>query len=182
MSIDFNALTWMVLDPADMDQVRDIGRKYYPDLPEDVENFLPWLKYWPTMNLKLVHPSNPRKLYGYGLSHPYYLGMIPALNSKMEDWPVRPYSFGYNAIHMHDCCIVEEARGFCSSFGYIGHMEEKASALEPFVQLVAVHGSHKIWTRLGYEIVSDLSEASLERLATYGKDAVFMVKIVGPVS
>lgn len=58
-------------------------------------------------------------------------------------------------------------------------MEEHAGAFEPFVQLIAVHGSDRIWERLNYSRVEDLSEGAKEYLTTYGDSAVFMVKIVG---
>ena len=62
---------------------------------------------------------------GYGLSHPWKLGEIPALDAFLGHLPPRP-----DCIYVHDVAINSDMRGHASAGAYIDLIASQAKILK----------------------------------------------------
>ncbi|WP_371500441.1 GNAT family N-acetyltransferase [Kitasatospora sp. NBC_00374] len=107
---------------------------------------------------------------GYLLALPYPLFRCPDL-SLAEGGTVRENRKGSN-LHLHDLVIAERARGRGLARRMQRHLEETGwSARYRTLSLVAVHGSQRMWTLLGYRTRPEIGLP-----ASYGAEAVYMAK------
>ncbi|MEV7186422.1 GNAT family N-acetyltransferase [Kitasatospora sp. NPDC093102] len=112
-------------------------------------------------------------LGGYLLALPYPLFRCPDL-SLAEGGAVRRRE--ESNLHAHDLVIAERARGRGLAPRMMRHLDDTALAAGyRTVSLVAVRGSHVLWTPLGYR-----ARPEIELPASYGVDAVYMAKPVEP--
>ncbi len=73
-------------------------------------------------------------------------------------------------MHAHDLVIAEELRGRGLSHRMLRHLEDTARAAgHRTISLVAVRGSHVLWTPLGYR-----ARPEIDLPASYGPRAVYM--------
>ncbi|GAB7187325.1 GNAT family N-acetyltransferase [Kitasatospora sp. Ki12] len=80
-------------------------------------------------------------------------------------------------MHAHDLVIAEDLRGRGLSHRMLRHLEETArTAGYLSISLVAVRGSHVLWTPLGYR-----ARPEIELPASYGSRAVYMAMPLDPV-
>ncbi|MET8539283.1 GNAT family N-acetyltransferase [Kitasatospora sp. NPDC004799] len=80
-------------------------------------------------------------------------------------------------MHAHDLVISEELRGRGLSQRMLRHLEETARAAGyRTASLVAVRGSHVLWTPLGYR-----ARPEIELPESYGSRAVYMAMPLDPV-
>ncbi|MFE4513649.1 GNAT family N-acetyltransferase [Kitasatospora sp. NPDC056783] len=111
---------------------------------------------------------------GYLLALPYPLFACPDL-SRGEDRDgtgERPTN-----MHAHDVVIAEELRGRGLSHRLLRHLEETArTAGYRTASLVAVRGSHVLWTALGYR-----ARPEIDLPESYGTRAVYMAMPLDPV-
>jgi len=106
---------------------------------------------------------------GYILSHPWRLGSLPALNSRLGQLPADP-----DTLYIHDLALLPAARGT----GAAGQIVEQVIAHArqaglPCLSLVAVNGSIPFWTRLGFAVQERPELAS--KLRSYEAAAQWMV-------
>ncbi|MFE7590285.1 GNAT family N-acetyltransferase [Kitasatospora sp. NPDC057512] len=117
---------------------------------------------------------------GYLLALPYPLFRCPDLARSEDrdgaggggDAGGRPTN-----MHAHDLVVAEELRGRGLSLRMLRHLEETArTAGYRTVSLVAVRGSHVLWTRLGYR-----ARPEIDLPESYGTRAVYMAMPLDPV-
>ncbi|MFI2609145.1 GNAT family N-acetyltransferase [Kitasatospora sp. NPDC018619] len=119
----------------------------------------------------LEHPGG---LGGYLLALPYPLYRCPDL-SRSED-AAGPGERPTN-LHAHDLVISERLRGRGLSLRMLRHLEGTARAAGyRSVSLVAVRGSHVLWTPLGYR-----ARPEIDLPESYGTRAVYMAMPLDPV-
>ncbi|MFJ6385806.1 GNAT family N-acetyltransferase [Kitasatospora sp. NPDC092039] len=127
----------------------------------------------------LEHPGG---LGGYLLALPYPLFHCPDL-SRSEDADGHVGGAGGGAdgrptnMHAHDLVISEDLRGRGLSLRMLRHLEETARAAGyRTASLVAVRGSHVLWTPLGYR-----ARPEIDLPESYGTRAVYMAMPLDPV-
>ncbi|WP_316525530.1 GNAT family N-acetyltransferase [Kitasatospora brasiliensis] len=109
-------------------------------------------------------------LGGYLLALPYPLFRCPDL-SRSEDGGVHSTN-----MHAHDLVIAEELRGRGLSQRMLRHLEHTARAGGyRTASLVAVRGSHVLWTPLGYR-----ARPEIDLPESYGTRAVYMAMPLEP--
>ncbi|MFJ8624839.1 GNAT family N-acetyltransferase [Kitasatospora sp. NPDC093550] len=130
----------------------------------------------------LEHAGRPG---GYLLALPYPLSRCPDL-SRSEDGDASGGGAGAGGrdgegarpgnMHAHDLVISEALRGQGLSHRMLRHLEETARAAGyRTISLVAVRGSHVLWTPLGYR-----ARPEVELPASYGSRAVYMAMPLDP--
>jgi GNAT superfamily N-acetyltransferase len=107
---------------------------------------------------------------GYGLSHRWFLNSIPPLDQLLGSIPPSP-----ECLLIHDVAVLPHARGH----GAAGILMGLAAALArkrgiPCLALVSVYGTRALWTRLGFEVISDGSLT--DKLKSYGSTARYMIR------
>lgn len=106
---------------------------------------------------------------GYLLALPYPRFRCPDL-SLPEGGAVQDSN-----LHAHDLVVAERARGRGLALRMLRHLEEVGRAAgHRTLSLVAVRGSHVLWTPLGYRVRPEVGLP-----ASYGAEAVYMTKPVG---
>ncbi|MFJ6619360.1 GNAT family N-acetyltransferase [Kitasatospora sp. NPDC091335] len=114
-------------------------------------------------------------LGGYLLALPYPLFRCPDL-SRSEDGDGGAGERPAN-MHAHDLVISEDLRGRGLSLRMLRHLEDTARAAGyRTVSLVAVRGSHVLWTPLGYR-----ARPEIDLPESYGPRAVYMAMPLDPV-
>lgn len=107
---------------------------------------------------------------GYVLSHPWTLGNLPALNSRLGRIPV-----GADTYYIHDLALLPAARGTGAATQVVGALVEHANkCLFVSVSLVAVNGSIPFWRKHGFEVIEEPELAN--KLASYEPTARLMVR------
>jgi GNAT superfamily N-acetyltransferase len=117
-------------------------------------------------------------LGGYLLALPYPLFRCPDL-SRSEDAGRSGDAGGGSTrptnMHVHDVVISEALRGHGLADRLLGHLERTARESGHLtVSLVAVRGSHVLWTRSGYRARPEIGLP-----ASYGAEALYMAKPLG---
>ncbi|MFJ3788351.1 GNAT family N-acetyltransferase [Kitasatospora sp. NPDC090091] len=113
---------------------------------------------------------------GYLLALPYQRFRCPDL-SLTEEGGVQESSQGGN-LHAHDLVIAERARGRGLAPRMLWHLEEAGRAARcRTLSMVAVRGSHVLWTPLGYRARPEVGLP-----ASYGAEAVYMMKPLEPTA
>ncbi|MFE7636903.1 GNAT family N-acetyltransferase [Kitasatospora sp. NPDC057518] len=113
---------------------------------------------------------------GYLLALPYPLFRCPDL-ARSEDGHGAGAGERPTNMHAHDLVVAEELRGRGLSLRMLRHLEETArTAGYRSVSLVAVRGSHVLWTTLGYR-----ARPEIDLPESYGTRAVYMAMPLDPV-
>ncbi|MFF7993946.1 GNAT family N-acetyltransferase [Kitasatospora xanthocidica] len=124
------------------------------------------------------------RLGGYLLALPYPPLRCPDLGHSEDTHGEDTHGEGTHGeaapstnMHAHDLVIAEELRGHGLSHRMLRHLEETArTAGFLSISLVAVRGSHVLWTPLGYR-----ARPEIELPASYGSGAVYMAMPLEPV-
>ena len=160
-------LSWQPLEPADAAAVRALADSAHPGLPERTEVFAERIRLFPAGCRKLVHAG---QLAGYGLAHPWHLDSPPPLDTLFGALPD-----GADCLHLHDVVVAPAFRGHGAAAGYFAAMEAVARAHRLHtLALVAVYGSDRLWSRLGY-VTRDTPALSV-KLTAYGPTARYLVR------
>jgi hypothetical protein len=163
------AKVWLPLTIADLPIVDHIADTVHTDLPERTEVFAEKLKLFPQGCFKFVYDN---QIAGYGISHPWRLFSIPALDSFLVRCPDDP-----DCLYIHDVAILKKARGHNASGDYMSIMKLVAKRLSiPNIACVSVYGTDVLWSRFGFEEIR--SEDLSEKLVSYGESAKYMVAII----
>jgi ribosomal protein S18 acetylase RimI-like enzyme len=152
---------------GDLDAVLRIAAAVHPGLPEEPEVFAERLRLWPAGCFVLGEAP-----LGYVISHPWFYGEPPALNTRLGVLPAAPSTF-----YIHDLAILPEARGGGHAASIVTRLITHARDL-PSLSLIAVSNSAPFWERHGFRAVDD--HALRAKLASYGADARFMVRASTP--
>ncbi|QYF88398.1 GNAT family N-acetyltransferase [Brevundimonas sp. PAMC22021] len=155
---------------ADVDAVVEIARLSFPDHPEDRFCFENRLGLYPEGGFVLA--AGDGKACGYLIAYPWRADAAPPLNSCFERLPDDAA-----LIYLHDLAIHPEARGGGTTAAIIERLADQARAdAWPALALVAVNAAAPFWMRHGFEPRDPPGMA--EKLATYGPDARYMVRLL----
>lgn len=160
-------MPWRPMTAQDLAQVQILADTIHLDYPEDAEVFAERLHLYPQGCLALEENG---RLIGYALTHPWYFGKPPALNSTLNEIPHDATTY-----YIHDVALLPEARGK----GYAGQIGDKLASHAKTagfgnLSLVAVNNSQGFWERLDFRT---RHVPGLEgKLLSYGPDAVLMVR------
>jgi GNAT superfamily N-acetyltransferase len=107
---------------------------------------------------------------GYLLSHPWTLGVIPALNAPLGQLPAQANSF-----YIHDLALLPIAQGIGAARYMIDALTKHALVCGfSTMSLVAVNASQPFWEKHGFAVVNAPSLDS--KLRGYEDGARYMVK------
>lgn len=149
---------------SDLDAVLEAQRPIYPTYQEDRTVFSERLALFPQGCLVL---HGEHGLAGYAVSHPWYAGSPPKLDTLLGALPTAPTTY-----YLHDIALLPEARGGGGGAAVVRLLTEIARAAgQTTMSLTAVQGSSGYWQRRGFAV-----EPSPPELASYGDEAVFMVR------
>ncbi len=114
------------------------------------------------------------KLWAYLFSYPAILGNINALGQ-----PFAAYSDA-NCLYLHDLAVSSDARGQGVATKLLAKATDYARELDfDYLSLVSVQNSLQFWQERGFSVVSQLSTAAVEALASYtNQQAHYMVKAI----
>lgn len=161
---------WRLMTINDIDAVHHVANQVHPDFPEDRAVFEDRLALFPQGCFVL---EKAEAIIGYGISHPWRLDDVPALNTCLGALPDENSTF-----YVHDIALLSQARSGGAASRAVTLMTE--AAIEhgyASMALVAVNGSQSFWEHQGFmpRHVASL----LGKLQSYSKDACYMVRRVG---
>jgi hypothetical protein len=161
---------WRLANSTDLDEINRIADQIHVSLPERAEVFAEKFALFPEGCFVFVLEG---ALLGYGLSHPWNLYDIPALDTFLEVLPERP-----GCLFIHDVAILPEGRGSGGAEQYVELAVSIARRLHmPFLALVSVYNTSELWSRAGFNAVH---RAELSRkLECYGDGARYMIRKLG---
>ncbi|MCE7027090.1 GNAT family N-acetyltransferase [Jiella avicenniae] len=151
---------------ADLAAVMQLAGRIHPGLPEDEAVFAERLELFPKGCRVLVCGEG---IAGYALAHPIHYPHPPSLDTLVGAIPPDA-----DAFYIHDVAIAPEARGRGHAEAVVAALLEIADGF-PRACLVSVYGTAAFWQRFGF--VATDGEVSAEKLAGYGDDARFMVRL-----
>jgi GNAT superfamily N-acetyltransferase len=161
-------LGWRAMRPADLDSVMRIAAEVHPAFPEDRAIMEERLLLYPA-GCRILSDGNG--CFGYLISHPWYHGEAPALNSLLETVPALTDTY-----YLHDLALLPKVRGSGQAGVVVRAIHHHARAKGYARQaLVAVNGSVPFWQRQGFEWVNVPSME--EQLLSYEPEARYMVRL-----
>ncbi len=115
------------------------------------------------------------EVMGYGLSHPWRLGAVPAL-----DRPLGAIPDDADCFYLHDVALLPAARGQGAGRAFIDLVRAEARLRGiAALALVSVYGTVPLWGRLGFAVRKVPGLAT--KLGPYGAEARYMVSdLSGP--
>ena len=161
---------WRPATPQDLDAVMAIQGVVHALLPERREVMAEKLRLCPE-GCRILALGG--EVIGYGLSHPWRLGAVPALDAPLGAIPADADCF-----HLHDVALLPGARGEGAGRAFVNHVRAEARRRGiAALALVSVHGTVPLWGRLGFAM-RDLPGLAA-KLGPYGADARYMVSDLG---
>jgi GNAT superfamily N-acetyltransferase len=160
-------LKWRAVTAADLAAIQRLADTEHVSLPERPEVFAEKFELFRDGCLVLVQEGT---IVGYCFSHPWLLRDIPPLDTLLRHLPPSP-----ECLFIHDLAIEPRVRGK----GATGILVEFLVSLArreglSHLALVSVYGTYPLWTRFGFEVVSDAALA--DHLKSYGDTARYMVR------
>ncbi|UXO82603.1 GNAT family N-acetyltransferase [Brucella intermedia] len=158
---------WRRMHEHDIASVTAVANVVHLDFFEDEAVFQDRFKLYPAGCFVLAREN---EILGYGVSHPWKLDTVPALNAVLGALPEDT-----NTYYIHDIALLPEARSGGAATRVVELMALQAER-DGFVtmSLVAVNGSQGFWEKKGF-VVRDLP-ALEEKLKSYSEDALYMVR------
>jgi hypothetical protein len=158
---------WRPATAGDLQEINRIADQIHITLPERDEVFEEKIRLSPETCFVLVRHN---ELVGYGISHPWYLYNVPALDTFLGALPSLP-----ECLFIHDVAILPEARGGGAAGTLVELVNDIARSREiPYLALVSVYNTEPVWARYGFRTVSDPTLA--EKLRQYGDIAKYMIR------
>ena len=156
---------WQPLESEDLATLGRIAAQIHPGLPERLEVLAEKNSLFPAGCRKLVVAE---KMVGYGLSHPWKLRSIPALDHRIGHLPADA-----DCLFIHDVVVLPEARGHSAAENYLRYVQSLASTAGfRTLALVSVYGSNALWERFDFK---PCMHSGLEaKLALYGSSAIYL--------
>jgi GNAT superfamily N-acetyltransferase len=141
---------------------------YSPQLSETLSSFEAKFAVFSDYCFSATSDSD-QQLIAYLIAMPCQLGDIPALNANHYSRCRQP-----DCLYIHDVVVAPSARkgGTAATLLATAANAAKQSGLKQ-LSLAAVDGADSYWQRLGF---APSLAANTEKLASYGKHAVFMQK------
>lgn len=163
-------LHWRPMIPGDLDGVVEVAAEAFPNHPEDRACFADRLSLYPAGCRVLVGAEGA--VAGYLVAYPWRLDDAPALNTRLGALPETP-----DVLYLHDLALAHAARGG-------GHAKRGADLAVQIardlglaqIALIAVNDAAPFWARQGFE--TRRSATLTTKLASYGSDAVYMIRAV----
>ncbi|WP_052341326.1 GNAT family N-acetyltransferase [Salinarimonas rosea] len=162
------AAFWRPMRDADLPAVTALAARVHPTFPERPEVFAERRALAPDLCLVL---DDAGRVAGYLVAHPWRSSGPPALDTLIGRLPEAP-----DAVQIHDLVIAPELRGRGLAEPAIAHVERTARGCVARLCLVAVSGKERFWSRRGFRPQPIGPGGSAGALASYGPDAVAMVK------
>lgn len=161
-------LTWRAMTGDDLDAVAEIAAISFPDHFEGRDCFRNRLALNPSGCFVLADAAGEPR--GYLLAWPWRADSAPALNTLIEAIPTDA-----SVLYLHDLALHPDARGGGWTRSIVERLADQARAAGwPALALVAVNGAAPFWERRGFAVIE--SPAITARLASYGRDARYMVR------
>lgn len=153
---------------ADLPAVMAIAAVVHPDYPEDEAVFVERLRLAPEGCHVLA--AGDGALQGYLVSHPWPVGVVPALNSLLGDIPQDVANW-----YLHDLALLSSGRGSGAAGAIVAEIARHAAESgHTSLTLVAVNDSTGFWRRQGFHEVHD--PALDRKLASYDDAARYMCR------
>lgn len=112
----------------------------------------------------------------YAVSLPVCEATLPALDAPHCERPATP-----TLLYLHDMAVAPEARSLGLAARLLARLQQSAQALGlARLGLVAVQGSVPYWQRQGFVEPAGLSAPLAAKLASFGAEARFLVRPLGP--
>mgnify|MGYP005985210897 CR=1 FL=1 len=158
---------WRHMRAQDIGRVTIVANFIHRDFFEDEAVFRDRFELYPAGCFVFARGD---EILGYGISHPWKLDAVPALNAVLGKLPEDASTY-----YLHDIAILPAARPAGAATRVVELMAAQAEA-DGFLTmaLVAVNGSRGFWEKLGF-VTRDLAELA-EKLKTYSEDALYMVR------
>jgi len=162
-------IRWRPLVAADLPAVVSVAAVVHPGFPERPEVLDEKRALYPAGAWAAVDAGG--RLVGYALAHAGRLGHVPALNALMGTLPAPA-----DCLYLHDVALLPEARGRGLARAVLALWEAQAARQGlGHLALTAVNGSAPTWAALGFQ-TQGAGAALARKLASYGPDALYMVK------
>ncbi|MVW70351.1 GNAT family N-acetyltransferase [Bordetella sp. 15P40C-2] len=163
-----DSFIWRPMERNNLDAVMALSEVVHPTLPESRETQEKRLRLYPEGCLVL---TNDTDIQGYAFAHPIRHAAPPALNTAPEQVPADA-----DELYLHDFVVSSSLRGR----GYaVEGIETLLRLADRFATmgLISVYGTAPFWSKFGFEPCSDVAAA---KLASYGADAVYMMRRANP--
>lgn len=158
---------WRRMHEQDVPRVTAVANVVHPDFFEDEAVFRDRFQLYPAGCFVLARGD---AVLGYGVSHPWKLDAVPALNSVLGALPDDASTY-----YIHDIALLPEVRSGGNATRVVELMAAQAER-DGFVTmaLVAVNGSQGFWEKKGF-VARDVP-ALEEKLKSYSDAALYMVR------
>jgi GNAT superfamily N-acetyltransferase len=111
---------------------------------------------------------------GYAISYPWRIDSAPPLNTLIDAIPADA-----EVIYLHDLALHPDARGTGATREIVERLADQARAKGwPAIALVAVNDAAGFWAKQGFAVRENAAVA--DKLASYGSDARYMIRPLGP--
>jgi GNAT superfamily N-acetyltransferase len=156
---------WRSMTADDLDAVGAMAAEVHPDLPERPEVFAEKLLLFRQGCFVLDSQAGA---VGYAFAHPWRLRAIPPLDGFLTEIPPSA-----NCLYLHDSVVLPAARGQAAAARLVDLLRAVAVKTQlPWLALVSVYGTWRLWGRFGFAPVEDAALA--EKLVSYGETALYM--------
>lgn len=158
---------WRDMTMLDLPVIEQIAAAVHPAFPESTAVLAERLRLYPDGARLLELAGRPA---GYGLSHPWHAGKLPALDARLGAIPTDADTF-----YVHDVALLPAARRTGAGGMLVDFLRSHArQAGFETMSLVAVNNSQPFWMRHGFVVVE--SPGLTEKLLSYEPAARYMVK------
>ncbi|RIY00302.1 GNAT family N-acetyltransferase [Aureimonas flava] len=151
---------------GDAPAVVALADRVHPTFHEDAAVFVDRQRLFPAGSLVLPGPAGT--LAAYAVAYPVRRFAPPPLDTVLGALPPDA-----DALYIHDVALAPEWRGRGLAEPAIRRLLAAAAPLGA-ATLVSVYGTWPFWARFGFRRVDD--PALAPKLASYGADAVFMLR------
>lgn len=193
-------LVWRPMMPGDLQGLIYVGEVVHPSLPESPSLFTERARLFPDGCLVLTDSdpdpfssseTEPRMIYGYGISHPISYNSPPQLDSLLYSVPDDPVASDKGddkednkssqpQYYIHDVAILPEMRGHGLAGICVRQLLDVAREHGyKTTVLISVYGTSEFWGRYGFKPPEELAEALREKIKGYGDDAVYLIRKEG---
>ena len=164
------AAGWRPMEAGDIPALMALSATVHPTFFEGEAMFLDRLALFPEGSLVL--PLWDGSLAAYALGYPVRRFAPPPLDTVLGQLPPDA-----DALYIHDVAVDPRWRGRKLAEPAVARLLALA---EPYgaAVLVSVYGTPPFWSRFGFRAVDD--PALRSKLASYGEDAVFMLRETAP--